>query len=152
MFTKEQRKNNQTTELNLYELGKPKEKITIIKDDGKINKIIELVKKANKNPNIIKQSKTMTKKLQSNLDLSLSPQNAKSIYTFSHIGWNWKSIRYHTSKTQPEKSIEHEYLFYITHNNTILITIESEVKMIRNCLIINVMFIQNDTLWVYESN
>ncbi len=30
----------------------------------------------------------------------------------------------------------------------ILITIESEVKMIRNCLIINVMFIQNDTLWI----
>ncbi len=32
--------------------------------------------------------------------------------------------------------------------HSILITIESEVKMIRNCLIINVMFIQNDTLWV----
>ncbi len=31
----------------------------------------------------------------------------------------------------------------------ILITIKNEVKMIRNCLIINVMFIQNDTLWVY---
>ncbi len=30
----------------------------------------------------------------------------------------------------------------------ILITIENEAKMIRNCLIINVMFIQNDTLWV----
>ncbi len=30
----------------------------------------------------------------------------------------------------------------------ILITFENEVKMIRNCLIINVMFIQNDTLWV----
>ncbi len=28
------------------------------------------------------------------------------------------------------------------------ITFEIEVKMIRNCLIINVMFIQNDTLWV----
>ncbi len=30
-----------------------------------------------------------------------------------------------------------------------LITFENEVKMIRNSLIINVMFIQNDTLWVY---
>ncbi len=33
----------------------------------------------------------------------------------------------------------------------ILITIKNEVKMIRNCLIINVMFIQNDTLWVYNT-
>ncbi len=30
----------------------------------------------------------------------------------------------------------------------ILITIKNEVKMIRNYPIINVMFIQNDTLWV----
>ncbi len=30
----------------------------------------------------------------------------------------------------------------------ILITFEVEVKMIRNCLIVNVMFIKNDTLWV----
>ncbi len=29
------------------------------------------------------------------------------------------------------------------------ILITFEIKMIRNCLIINVMFIQNDTLWVY---
>ncbi len=33
----------------------------------------------------------------------------------------------------------------------ILITFENEVKIMRNCLIINVMFIQNDTLWVYTS-
>ncbi len=30
----------------------------------------------------------------------------------------------------------------------ILITFENEVKMKCNCLIISVMFIQNDTLWV----
>ncbi len=32
--------------------------------------------------------------------------------------------------------------------DAILITFENEVKIMRNCLIINVMFIQNDTLWV----
>ncbi len=36
-----------------------------------------------------------------------------------------------------------------SNNEYILITIENEAKMIRKCLIINVMFIQNDTLWVY---
>ncbi len=30
-----------------------------------------------------------------------------------------------------------------------LITIENEVKIIRNCLIINVVFIQNHIIWVY---
>ncbi len=34
----------------------------------------------------------------------------------------------------------------------ILINIKNEVKMICNCPIINVMFIQNDTLWVYMMN
>ncbi len=42
---------------------------------------------------------------------------------------------------------------FIMQNNKvtycdILITFENEVKIMRNCLIINVMFIQNDTLWV----
>ncbi len=41
-----------------------------------------------------------------------------------------------------------ECLFLSCSTIDILITFENEVKIMRNCLIINVMFIQNDTLWV----
>ncbi len=36
------------------------------------------------------------------------------------------------------------------YKKVILITFKNEVKIMRNCLIINVIFIQNDTLWVYQ--
>ncbi len=41
-----------------------------------------------------------------------------------------------------------KYLIFLVY---ILITFKNEVKIMSNCMIINAMFIQNDTLWVYRS-
>ncbi len=63
--------------------------------------------------------------------LNLHPTKTKIVYC--------KCVR----KYDKHPIVKIDFLGYI------LIAIESEVKMIRNCLIINVMFIQNDTIWVY---
>ncbi len=60
---------------------------------------------------------------------------------------NLKGYKY--VKTKLINELEEEFYRYIvTISGGILITFENEVKMIRKCLIINVMFIQNNTLWV----
>ncbi len=87
---------------------------------------------------LINQLRCITKRLknqlkQQNINLKSINQLRQSRYT---IWYKQYGIR----KSQYLGGFKSPY---------ILITFKNEVKIMRNCLIINAMFIQNDTLWVY---
>ncbi len=47
------------------------------------------------------------------------------------------------------QNCRNKLIFCTPNYSNILVTFENEVKIIRNCLIISVIFMQNNTRWVY---